>query len=471
MRFAARILILGLFAICLGFAASLAYLRPAFAQTVNPPQNLHNYTQNVMIEVISSMTCLIAGVDPITPSQKCLGVENGKIGPVDTKGGAIGAMGDLISMTFAIPVHTGEYVKYLAGNFGIAKPALAANDGFSQLSPLIEIWKAFRNITYLLFVVIFVIIGFAIMLRIHIDPRTVMTIENQIPKLVIALILVTFSFAIAGFLVDLMYIFIYLIIGVLSSIPNVPKPSSEFTNVWGHNPIETINSLQLSGGTSGITGIANAAKSSIQIILQNLFSGLFSIPVIGGVFNGLVGLLAFLIIAIAILFALFRLWFSLIMAYVYILLGVVFVPFWILLGLVPGSSLSFTAWLRGIASELLAFPATIAMFMLGGIFVSGFSGKSGIFVPPLIGNPGESAFSSLIGLGIILMTPNVVNLMKAALKAPKFDIPSVGQAVGAGQAVVGGAIAQTAGSIFVATQGTLKPDEKGLGAIFRRSLR
>jgi len=461
----------------------------AFAQIVNPPQDLHNYTQRVMIEVMSSMTCLLAGVDAINPSQKCLGVENGKIGPVATKGGAIGAVGSLIAMTFTPPAHGDEFVRYLARNFGISKPAYAQANGagFQGISPLLTLWTAFRNISFLLFTLIFLVIGFAIMLRVHIDPRTVMTIENQIPKIVIGLILVTFSFAIAGFLIDLMYVFVYLVIGIFNTIGNgVPIFDQTKIQIWGYNPIEVANQLPVAGKqfSGGILGIANNAAGAVSDILISLFSDLAGIPLIGSALGGIVGILAFLIIAIAILFAMFRLWFTLLSAYVFIILDIVFAPFWVVAGMIPGSSISFTVWLKEISAELLAFPATIVMFLLANVFLSNIGDKGQllhlndignnqeIFHPPLIGNPSSSAFSSLIGLGILLMTPSVVSMIKGALKVPKFDMSAIGQAVGAGTGVLTGATKETAGSAFVALKGGLpKPDEGPMGSILRRFLR
>ena len=151
----AQALVIGLLSLVFGL---FFLVSPIFAQTTNPStssgQDLHNWTQNVMIEVMSSLTCQLAGVDPVNPTQKCLGIANGKIGPVDSTGGAVGVMGNLIAMTFTPPLHTGDYVRYLAGNFGITKPAYAQGIGFQGLSPLINIWTAFRNIAYLLFILI-----------------------------------------------------------------------------------------------------------------------------------------------------------------------------------------------------------------------------------------------------------------------------------------------------------------------------
>lgn len=454
MRFAARTFVPIFFRasarkLCLFFILFFLLITPAFAQTVQPV-NLHNYTQNVMIEVMSSMTCLIAGVDPINPSQKCLGIEDGKIGPVETKGGAIGAMGNLIAMTFTPPAHTGQYVNYLAGNFGLSKPAFAQTKddsgiGFQGIFPLLALWTAFRNISYLLFTLIFLVIGFAIMLRVHIDPRTVMTIENQIPKLIIALILVTFSFAVAGFMIDLMYVFIYLVIGIFDTIKDIPKFDG---NIWGYNPLEVANNLRVAGTNGGITGIATKTSEAVKDISITLFSGLSNVPLIGAAFGFLVGLLMFIIIAIALLFALFRLWFTLLQSYIFIILEVVFAPFWIVAGLLPGSSINFTAWLRSLASDLLVFPTTIGMFLLANIFINsgGIGNKQELFHPPLIGNPTGSAFPSLIGLGIILITPAIAGMIKSALKVPKVDMSAIGQAggVGVGYPIsVGRNVAQT----------------------------
>ena len=67
----------------------------------NVPNNLHNWTQTVMIEVMSALTCQIAGVDPINPKQSCL--------VVDQKSGKIGFLPE-VGMTADInPEIAGEY--------------------------------------------------------------------------------------------------------------------------------------------------------------------------------------------------------------------------------------------------------------------------------------------------------------------------------------------------------------------------
>ncbi len=492
---------LGMFAFLLSVVScQLLVVRPAHAQTVqtnnyylntNPdvPQNFHTYTQSVLIELASAASCQISGIDPTNPNGKCLGIDpkTGRIGFVEGGGGLIGLTGNMIAVTFQIPVSSTHYGKYLADNFGIAKNAYAQDSGglgFNGLKPLLAVWQIFRNIVYLFFVLIFVIIGVAIMFRIKIDPRTVMTIQNQIPKIIIALILVTFSYAIAGFLIDMMYVFMYLIFNLLSPVVGgggsgaVSIGLGSSTKIIGNgtlNPVYLQGSNPLSAiGFLGGVKIAGAAALGIGSIISSLFDGsigriistvlgtllgaaagglgplsLITAPlgfaagaIFGGKFFGAIGtVIAFVVIAAALLTALFRLWFQLIKAYISILINITLAPFWIAGGLIPGSPVNFSAWIRDMVGNLASFPATLVMLLFGKIFINAFGKNSSPnnFVPPFVGNPGDSsAFGAIIGLGIILLTPNVVNLVRQAIKAPSGKVMAgIGQSVGIGAQIAG----------------------------------
>lgn len=432
------------------------------------PANLHTWTQNVLIEVMSAMTCQLAGIDPTNPSAKCLGVDQktGKIGYVENGGGAIGVMGNLITMTLIPPVHTSDYVSYLTKNFGIAKPAFAQKSGLDSLKPLVKLWTTFRDIAYLLFVFVFVIIGIGIMLRIKIDPRTVMTIQNQIPKIIISLLLVTFSLAIAGILIDAMWIIIYLFINVLAKAD--PKMATEAGSLTANLNSTTLNYVN-NVYDGGILGVALGVSGSIVQIIVNIFTGgqavssssiidIISNPIgalLGALIGGIAGILAFFIISIALLWAMFKLWFALLQAYVFFLVDIIFAPFWIVAGLIPGSgqSAGFSAWIRDMLGNLAAFPVAIGMFLLGKALIDAFGTNSDAtgFLPPLVGTPtssGINVFGSLIAMGIIFTTPHVVSMVKAAVKAPKINLGPIGESVGAGQAVVGGFAGGVTGSLF-----------------------
>src|SRR5690606_17169499 len=132
---------------------------------------------------------------------------------------------------------------------------------FAGLLPLMGIWTAMRNIVYLLFVLIFIILGLGIMFRLQIDPRAVLSIQSQLPRIVIALILVTFSYAIAGFLIDLMYLSLFLIINIFHSQGLDPS-----TNL-------STNPINATGGLGGVSGIAYDASGGVASVLHSLFDG------------------------------------------------------------------------------------------------------------------------------------------------------------------------------------------------------
>ena len=339
--------------------ATNQYLAP----NTNPdvPNNLHTWTQNVMLEVMSAMACQLTGIDITTTDHKCLGqdTKTGKIGYVNNGGGVLGFTSNMIVALYTPPARTGDFVNYLASNFGIAKPALAATDpglGFNAISPLTNLWVVFRNLVYVLFVIVFLVIGIAIMFRVKIDPRTVMTVQNQIPKVIIGIILVTFSFAIAGFLIDLMYTVSYLLVGLIAHADPIPVQSSFIGNLVGStNPFNALGTIAPGGPTTTFTGgigdiaggaaqaigghlgdfFANDLGRSVSAIVGGIIGMIsvgstsflgFSVGFIGALVGAIAGpaiagsilsLIGFLVIAISIIATLFRLWFQLIMAYRY----------------------------------------------------------------------------------------------------------------------------------------------------------
>jgi hypothetical protein len=194
-------------------------------------------------------------------------------------------------------------------------------------------------------------------------------------------------------------------------------------------------------------------------------AGLVAGAIFGSKILGLIATaIAYIIITIAVLSALFRVWFMLIKAYVYILLDVIFAPFWIIGGILPGAPGGVGPWLRSLVSNLAAFPAVIVLFMIGRTIQEQVTNDAGNFIPPLIGNPGHNsgeAIGSLIGLGIILIMPEAVNITKSALKAPELKYTAaVGRAIGQGQGFVskpvGSAWQQLTGKRTDGTYGPLR---------------
>src|SRR3989344_9676517 len=98
--------------------------------------------------------------------------------------GALAGVGGMVAALYREQPVSG--VQFFAGEFqkfNPVQPAYAQGVGFSALIPVQELWRVFRNISYVLFVIVFVIIGFMIMLRAHISPQAVATIQDSIPRL------------------------------------------------------------------------------------------------------------------------------------------------------------------------------------------------------------------------------------------------------------------------------------------------
>jgi len=135
------------------------------------------------------------------------------------KNSLLGKTSSLLAIPFSNPPASGTYyVSNILQNAGFIPNTYAAEGmGFAAIKPLMNLWKVFRDVSYLFIVLVLVSIGFMIMFRMKLNPQTVISVENALPKIVITLLLITFSFAIAGFLIDLMYLSIALIISVISN--------------------------------------------------------------------------------------------------------------------------------------------------------------------------------------------------------------------------------------------------------------
>ncbi len=468
------------------------------------PQDFHTYSQNVFIEILTSISCMLTGYDPLTVNGKCLGINTAthKIGYVESQGGAIGIVGNMISMTFDIPVSSTTYAKDLASNFGISKTSLAADKesgngfsegyGFNGLMPVLNVWKIFRNLVYLFLVLLFIIIGLGIMFRLNVDARSVMSIQNQLPKIIVGIILVTFSYAIAGFIVDMMYVFMYLIYYIFTQQAlGMDTGGLNPAYLQGQNPLGAIGSLR--GASDIATGVAGPLGHIIASLFDNSFGHLIA-TIVGGIIGGgagaiggpfgiaiggivgrivgankgnkhhaiVGGLVAYIIITITIIWAMLRLWFLLLRSYIFFLIDVVLAPFWIGMGLIPKAGAGFNSWLRDAVANLAVFPATLFILLLGKILVTQFGNNASktSFVPPLVGNPGDvSSFGPIIGLGVILLLPNVVTMVRDTLKAPGFKYTqAIGASLGQGQKIAGLVGGKARGAVWKSNHRTGAPE-------------
>lgn len=340
--------------------------------------------------------------------------------------------------------------------------------GFAGLKPFAGIWLKFTQVVFLFYVAIFMLVGFGIMLRLPIDSRAVMSLQNQLPKIIMSIIFILFSFSIVGFLIDFMYLIIFLLFGLVNSVGGGSVVDMNPAQLQGTNP------FGLTNGLGGIGGISTEGAASVGGFITPLFDNTFGRVLagaagailgggagllggiggaaigglVGGVIGGFVGgskflgflgsLIAFLIIGFAIISSLFRLWWKLLQSYVLLLFNVILAPFWIMGGVLPGVKFGFGSWLKSCIGHLSVFPTTIMMFLVGKIIMDAVRNSGNeFFVPPLIGSSiGAEDIASIIGLGVILATPSIVDNVQKAIGASGVGAQSIGQSIGFGQSVV-----------------------------------
>ncbi len=343
--------------------------------------------------------------------------------------GAISVASNLTSTLIVNPpISTTEYLADLGSSLGIVRPAYAQGTGWNALQPVLEVWKAFRNVAYLIFVIIFIFVGFMIMFRAKINPQTVISVEAAIPNLIITLIIITFSYAIASLMVDLIYVGIYLAISLFTSHNIVGVGDSTMTDdLLGRNVLSLGFSGVFMAGSGNAQSLAgNASRAIGETVEAILWRG----KEVGGTLPGAVTSgLAYLIIAVAMLFSLFKLFFQLLMSYVGLILSVIFAPLALVANALPGNQ-AMVNWIKGMLANVLVFPATVVLFMIAAALTGsdywgagegiGFVEQEGIGQGlPLLGGIDINAMKAIIGLGIILMAPKVVDMVKNALKVEK----------------------------------------------------
>lgn len=353
--------------------------------------------------------------------------------------GAVPSLAYLIAQMYGNPAaSTDTYVADLLHSAGVtvAPPAHAQGLGFVALNPVLELWKTFRNIAYVFYVLIFVVIGFLIMLRQKIGHQQAITAQQAIPSIIVSLIFVTFSYAIAGFLIDLMYLSMFLIVGVFDRVSGLDP------NVISYNIFDLGKEFISAGSISGYETTRNVVTTMIEQTL-NRGSG------IGDALSWVSGITVGLVVAVAVLIATFKLFFELLKSYANIVLMVVTAPIQLMMGAIPGRNV-IAPWIKGLIGNLASFPIVLMAFIMFKIFVDGaMNTHSGGFMPPfLIGGGAGGAISGIMGLAILLAVPEIVKKAKEKM--------GVSGGFGAEIAAAGWARAKTGGGVVRKAPGKIR---------------
>lgn len=430
----------------------------------------------------------------------------GKLAMADTpekrqiamQGSVLGQVNSLIGGLYSTPPASATYYAYdILQNTGFVKPAYAQGIGYSGLSPIQGLWKIFRNMSFMILVVVMVAIGFMIMFRTKMHAQTAVTIQNALPNIVITLITITFSYAIVGLLIDLMY---FLLLAFISIVFNfMCKGADAATTCMFQGDLATVQAQYVNGGLgtlfgkvfstipdstfqAGLTGLGVGAGVSIPIftLLAPAITGpLIAVTAIAGLTGAAVGgtamqegalsllsgaispLLLFLL-TLALLFVVIRIFFLLMNAYIQIIISTIFAPIILLFGAIPGQN-AFGNWILGIMGNLIVFP-TVAVLLIVANAITNTSAEP-LWTPPLLQGGVGSAIGGfvqpLIGFGIAMLTPTLVNSVKELFHAKPVLPITPGMVI---SPIMGGA--QTAAQTFM-SYGYLRTGLSGLTGMFK----
>lgn len=353
------------------------------------------------------------------------------------------------------PISGISYLRNIGRKLKLVPEAKAAETfGYSRLTVIKDFWAMSRNLAYFLFTLILIVVSFMVMFKVKISPQAVISIQSALPKIFFTLILITFSFAIAGFLVDLMYV----VMGIFSlfftySALGATSPSEVFKLISG----------------AGFGGLAIIAHMLLFLVLylvaleMTWLAALFSFNLTSALVLFILMLFTIILIILIIvnffiiIFALFK---ALAGFYVAVILG----PLQLSLGALPQSPNTFGSWIKSMISKLAVFPVTGILFYLANLFlikaikVSTISFGLGNVVidalkwfldhighpwspaplginpdnlwgPPMLANPETATSIALIlmAVGALLIIPKVAKAIESALAGRPFDY---GQAIG-----------------------------------------
>ncbi len=403
---------------------------------------VHHVFKYIQIEIANtpsqSPPIPISGA-PLTEEQRLARVGGG--------GASYGFM-YLIGQMYQNPAaSTHTYVADLLESANIATPAYAQGLGFASLDPILELWKVFRNIAYMFFVVIFIVIGFMIMFRQKVGGQAAVTAQQAIPSIIVSLIFVTFSYAIAGFMIDMMYITMYLMVGIFDA------SGSNIGQIIDYDILSLMG--QLYKPTAG-----NFA-GNIDIV-TNLLAGMVETEAIAGALGVVGGLTLSLVLAVAVLIGTFKLFFELLRSYSSVIIEVVVAPLKLMLGAIPGNN-AFKPWIKNIFGNLIAFPTVLFIVILFYQFTDLGDRTDGGFMPPFLLGRGQSgAIATLMGLALILALPEIVKDVKKKAGASEGFGTMIQQAASARLSKG----AKVAGDYSLPYTGAAMSGAKGLGQAY-----
>lgn len=327
-----------------------------------------------------------------------------------------------------------KYVRNTISKFTTIPVANAQGFGFSAVDGLQKYWQGFRNIAYALTVLVVIIFAFMIMFRVKLSPQLVISVQVALPKIITVLVLATFSYAIAGFIIDLSYV----VGGLFATLMNLAGFAKSFKDAWDF--IVPIGATNLVGGFWIFFYMLAYTFIFFIAAIVTLVGTLSGLSVFGTIASLIMIIMSIWVLILMIVYTVKVPW-VLLKNLISLFISIVVAPVQIVLGAVV-PTIGFGVWLKKIIAEALVFPLTgLFMFLawktLGasmsaslGQFTQIFGAKQqNLWAPPILGSSEDMA--GIIWLAVsftfITMIPKAVDIMKMLIMGQKFDF---GTAIG-----------------------------------------
>ncbi len=321
------------------------------------------------LEILNSGWTLVSLIAPELTEEGAEIELNGNI-PYDLKRGLLGMTADASDALYAnypminVPNHLAQ--QWVPGYKDETTSLYAAN-GYEELSGtgIIGIWTKVLNISYIFFVVIMVLAGFMIMFRHKLGGQTMVTLGSVLPRVIISLVIATFSFAIAGLLIDMGGVISGIVVYILdlgdevvpiSTLGNLMKGvlkgglglTSTISGVIGGIGIGSFIGAGVSSAAAAGTGIAGL------IAFATNPAGWIAAAIVGAI-----GMIIFLVIIGIVLVGAIKVLITLFKAYFSLLIAVILGPLQITMGAIPGNNRMITNWFLTILRNVLVFPMVL----------------------------------------------------------------------------------------------------------------
>lgn len=282
---------------------------------------------------------------------------------------------------------------------------------YLQSMGLAKIWSFVRNVAYIGFAIIMIVIGFMIMFRKRLGGQVVVGINNTLPQVVLGLVLATFSFAIVGIMLDAGKLVMnvsesYITNGFgeqLEEIKIIPIGSiTDYSNSAISTHMEYREEIEIISGAADqplITSLNSALggdeeKGNVMKfygqLTKQLVGNIFATSIINWDLSSSMGgefiaealditldvvftafqittipqLIVLVLVLVISLYAGFRLFLTILLLYGKIFIDTVTAPIIMLTGSFPGNSSQITNWFKKLAAEILSFPAIFLIINL-----------------------------------------------------------------------------------------------------------